>query len=278
MKADFPIVEAEAFPPELRQRVGTPLFRALTQQRAMLQSHLTHRDNFNCAVVEWTFKHGVETLFANPLPNGVTPLAFEVLEAWDPTTRAPMSVVGTPRFNRTRRDDGLLPITVEYDLKHTEPSAELAATAAQTLTTGIETPITWNSNTFNGSAISVVSSSDITVSEAGYYVFTANLTYDANVTGVRDIWFRKNATALSANLAKGFVQAEAVEDGSATGVSSSAAFQLSAGDFVRCVGFQNSGGNLNVRGDSAGGRNCQVFRTRNDSTPTGTVRGVLWGG
>lgn len=286
MKADFPIVEVDALPPELRARVGTPLYRAMTQQRAMLQGNLTHRDNFNCAIVEWEFKHGREELFANPLPNGVTPLAFEPLEAWDTVTRAPMTVLGTPRFNRTRRDDGRLPITINFDLRHTEPRARFTANASQTLTTaGANKPLSWP-NTIVADPAGVISitsngagptNTRVTVSQPGTYAFFGTIEYGANVTGTRWAFTNKNdngAGNATIGIIFSFSSVMCLTDGNNTSVGHAGEIPLSAGDYFEVNGWQNSGATLTVLSRTF----LNVHRLHNDSTPTGTVRGVLWGG
>lgn len=285
MKADFPIVEVDALPAELRQRVGTPLYRALTQQRTMLQSNLTHRDNFNCAVVEWSFKHGVETLFSNPLPNGVTPLGFEVIEAWDPTTRSPMSVVGTPLFNRVRRDDGMLPITVNYDLRHTEPRLRVTKNAAQSLANNTNESLTWQTliRQFPVPATPGISNgiiyvdsgtaSRIRVTEAGQYLVSASVYFATSAVGVRDLWFAKNGSAAERWGTTQIINAGAVE----TGITATDQVPMVPGDYLTILAFQNSGGALNAL-STGFPTSVAINRLYNDSTPTGIVRGIVWGG
>ncbi len=235
----------------------------------------------------YLLKHGTETRIKNPLAErglrcqGVYAVrCVGVRIGSDNRPSRELYDLSTPRIDWKTAGDNLL-ITAEYDLRHTEPTAELALSANQTITTGgAGTAIQWDSNTISADeVISVENNSEITVSEPGYYVFTGHIAWTANATGVRLHWFSKNGAGLD-SASRGVHQDISAVATSAYFAEAGVAYSLVAGDYVELRAVQTSGGDLAVRGTSggSGSTKMQVFRTRNDSTPTGKVTLFFFGG
>ena len=77
----------------------------------------------------------------------------------------------------------------------------------------------------------------------GKYLVTANLSFDSNASGIRASMIRKNG----ADYTKGVWIGAFSESAS---LVASATLDLVAGDYVEMQVFQNSGGNLNLQGNS----------------------------
>lgn len=86
-----------------------------------------------------------------------------------------------------------------------------------------------------------VDTSRLTIATPGIYLLTANVTWESNGTGAREVNIRKNGTALIARVVQPGDAAANTTDQSATTVA-----KLAAGDFVEVVVRQNSGAALNI--------------------------------
>ena len=95
-----------------------------------------------------------------------------------------------------------------------------------------------------------VNNSRITIpaGKGGKYLFTAWMNYAANATGTRGFNFVKNGSTAVASLT--WVDANS-ESARPTRIAGSAVLDLVATDYIEMEGYQKSGGNLNVLGDSA---------------------------
>lgn len=81
----------------------------------------------------------------------------------------------------------------------------------------------------------------------GKYLFTANIAFETNVTGIRFVWFVKNGvTAQRYSLAS-----SPAVSGDVSSYCIARPFRLVAGDYLEVYVFQNSGGALNIRGESS---------------------------
>jgi hypothetical protein len=95
-----------------------------------------------------------------------------------------------------------------------------------------------------------VNNSRITIpaGKGGKYLFTAWMNYATNATGTRGFNFVKNGSTAVASLT--WVDANS-ESTRPTRIAGSAVLDLVATDYIEMEGYQKSGGNLNVLGDSA---------------------------
>jgi hypothetical protein len=119
----------------------------------------------------------------------------------------------------------------------------------QTLSNGTDTLVTFNDEFFDtdGFHSTSTNTSRITIptGKNGKYLFTFNINFAANSTGVRIVMFRKNGTSY---------YTATVPAGSAdkARVQGSMVFDLVATDYIELAAEQNSGGNLNVLGIAGG--------------------------
>lgn len=121
--------------------------------------------------------------------------------------------------------------------------ARVFRSSDQTLTTSVQTPITFDSERFDSDAFhSTVSNTDrivIPASSGGYYMIGGHVSFAANATGIRQLILTLNGTTgicRSGNVA-----------GTAAGnteLSVTTLYQFAAADFITCDAFQTSGGNL----------------------------------
>lgn len=114
-------------------------------------------------------------------------------------------------------------------------------TANQSLTTGITTTITWDSEAHDPYAMhnNVTNNSRITVPYSGYYMIEAELSYATHATGIRLIFILVNGT----EVARTGIGAIA----GTPSVPTICVFRyLNANDYVEIQGHQTSGGSLSV--------------------------------
>jgi len=124
----------------------------------------------------------------------------------------------------------------------TPPIFKGRQTAAQTLTTGVATAISLDTEDVDsaGGHSTVTNTSRYTAVYAGWYSVGSGVSYAANATGIRTVEYDVN----------GAVQAAGGTAFAATGAVTNRlpgrSFQvfLNVGDYVETFGFQNSGGNL----------------------------------
>ncbi len=207
------------------------------------------------------------------------PIGFHPLEAWDATTYEPLSVFGTPRIDRTPRSDGLIPITVEYDLRHTEPCLIKELTGNQSIASGLsfKDVTTWNTSSSVKSRGSVIScdGTNFSVSEAGSYLVTLQYAWQGG--GLTYSTIQCDITATASPPYGDELRVVGFNDGSWAKLVTT--LEVSAGHTFKAKVLQVNGAAAarNLLG-GAGLTHITINRLHNDSTPTGTVRGVLWGG
>jgi hypothetical protein len=133
------------------------------------------------------------------------------------------------------------------DQAYADPLALVGArvyhSATQALTSATPTALVFNSERFDTAALhDTASNTDrLTAPTAGYYSATCQGEIASNATGFRSLTIRLNAggTIIAAN-------AQNATNGDSTTLNVTAVYQLAAGDYVRCFGFQNAGVSLNV--------------------------------
>lgn len=90
--------------------------------------------------------------------------------------------------------------------------------------------------------------SRITIAAAGVYIFLASLEFVPNATGSRGIGFRLNGSGASPTHPYNMH----VNNGAGLGTAAQSSLRrkMAAGDYLEVLGWQNSGGALNVGGPS----------------------------
>jgi hypothetical protein len=122
-------------------------------------------------------------------------------------------------------------------------------TTDQAVVTGTEVGLSCNVVDFDDDALhSVVSSvSRFTIQRQGTYEFTGELVYDYHASGVRDSFFKVNATDY-----RGVVQLPPTPSPDWMYVQvTTGPLELNVDDYVELYAFQNSGATVNLKADSA---------------------------
>lgn len=125
-----------------------------------------------------------------------------------------------------------------------QPRVVAFRTATQSLTTGVLTPINLTEEDLDVGAMhdTTTLNTRITVPAAGFYLIFSKLHYA--VSGANDMRNRihknGNTTLPVSEVVNGTTLA------GATTVTNAAALDLIIGDYLELIGFQNSGGNVNV--------------------------------
>lgn len=127
-------------------------------------------------------------------------------------------------------------------------------TTTQAVVTGGDAIVTWSSaeqnDTYSGSAAmwSSGNSTQIICQRAGVYAVGAKLSWANNTTGAnRVLYVTKNSTGPTATASVAYATASpAVAPGGGVAMTANGEARLAVGDILRCVVFQDSGGNLNI--------------------------------
>lgn len=129
------------------------------------------------------------------------------------------------------------------------PVAMLRQTSAQTLSTGTSTAIQFNAEDVDddvdgvGGHDNVTNNTRYTARYPGIYLVSGGVTFAANATGFRLLWFRVNGIDINGSL----VELNAVTGGAVAGMATRTIEQyLASGDYVELIAHQTSGGNLNT--------------------------------
>lgn len=129
------------------------------------------------------------------------------------------------------------------------PIASLRQTAAQTLTTGVLTAVTFDVEDVDtdvaglGGHSTSSNTSRWVAQYPGWYVVAAGVSWASNSTGQRVIDLLVNGTGANGSR----IWVDATAGGSPTMLASrTVKLYLTAGDFVEVEAYQNSGGNLNT--------------------------------
>lgn len=110
----------------------------------------------------------------------------------------------------------------------------------QTLTTAVDTPISWDTELYDTNAMFALSApTRITCRVDGLYIISAGMSYAANATGYRVTRIRLNGSTVVA--ADESASAGAV---ASTSLTLSLQRRLVAGDYLELYALQGSGGNL----------------------------------
>lgn len=272
MKANVPIIDPKTLPAELRKHL-TPFAQAIDRYRQIFTGQVSIGDNMFASFVSFEAKHGALTPVANPLKS--KPKGFTLLEAID--SDGNLLGVSSCTADLNRSDGRELGITVNYDLRHTEPCIEAYLNASQLIGNGTDVVILWDRFISNGggSAIAYNSTTGIwTINETGLYQFSIRGVFnDAAVTySATQVKINNNGGA-AGNIVEDYL----VASHTFRRVGVSTTHYVAAGSVFRGLAFQTSGGSRNFLGGLVGSR-MAITRLRNDSTPTGRVLGIVWGG
>lgn len=138
---------------------------------------------------------------------------------------------------------------------HSPPIAKLRQTVAQTLTTGVNTAITFTTESVDsdvdgvGGHDNASNTSRYTARYAGWYGVAGGVSFIGNATGIRLVRFAVNGTAddasdsLLINAGAGNTQRQP---------SRTTMVYLNEGDYVELYATQTSGGNLNTVATAGG--------------------------
>ena len=122
-------------------------------------------------------------------------------------------------------------------------AAIVTHSGAQTLSTSTVSVLAFDTETQDAGGFhsNVTNNSRLTIPVTGWYLAGANIEYAANATGYRETQIRANGSAVlwaDTRLSLGA--------GAATRTSVSGPVILSAGSYIECIAWQNSGGNLAI--------------------------------
>jgi hypothetical protein len=125
-------------------------------------------------------------------------------------------------------------------------AARVRRTSNQSINDSADTIVVWESETYDeGGVWTAGTPNRFTIAEAGKYHMTAGITFAANATGRRDVWFIRNGTT-------GTLYARArlsnPSGGTQNHVQASVDMNLSVSDYVQVYVYQDSGGALDVVG------------------------------
>ena len=92
----------------------------------------------------------------------------------------------------------------------------------------------------------------IPAGKTGFYEITAQLQFEQNASGGREVYFRKNGTTE--------LQVIQSAPSGSTNMTISGIYSLTAADYIEVRAYQSSGGSLNVQGTNSGYTNCSSFQ------------------
>lgn len=119
------------------------------------------------------------------------------------------------------------------------PLTILSRNASQSIPTGTNTAVTWDTEIVDTDNMISVPSSNITIQSPGVYSLQFNADYSANTTGARQIYITLNGNIVTQN--GGFAASS-----NDTGLVCSTILALAPGDVIQGVCYQSSGSSLNL--------------------------------
>ena len=127
------------------------------------------------------------------------------------------------------------------------PSCRVYHNTTQSLTTGVETPMVFNTERYDTDTMhdTATNNGRITINTAGLYVVGLSVGYTANATGTRYTSIRANGGTTYL-----FQDVRAAAPTLSTNVVIGGVVKLNAGDFILGYAYQTSGGALNVLASS----------------------------
>lgn len=260
------------------QKNAVPVLnKALLEQRQILHGGWTIADNALAKIITLDFVHGQETPIDIPKKFGTRALAFQPLEAYNLATGVALAVPSAPRYNR-QRADGRLGVTIDFDLRHTEPCLIKTASAAQSINHATSTDMSgWNTTVKTRGSVITDNGTTFTLAEAGSYLVLLQAQLQQGVSYSEfQIWVDVDGVSF----AGGSVD-DAVAFSNGPVKRFSTVVPANAGSTLKARAYQTNGlsapRNLAAGGPGAIGKRIEIHRIYNDSTPTGRVTGILWG-
>lgn len=124
----------------------------------------------------------------------------------------------------------------------TRKGAGISAVGAQSIPTATPTTLTFTTEQFDNDTMANlgVNNTILTCVTDGFYFVTCRAAFEANATGVREIFIQRNAINAYE------IRVDNAGAGTSTQISPAGVLWLQAGDTLRLVVAQNSGVNLNV--------------------------------
>ena len=165
-----------------------------------------------------------------------------------------MTVTTTNRLLMSKPDDdefvSVALLNANWDKADADfrPAAKMVASAAQSIVTATTTKCAYNVTNFDSyaarpeGAMINLTNDEITIRKAGLYLVTTSGSFAANATGVRRLDIRKNGTSL--------VSDTRVASAQTCGLHLAGIFAFAVNDLITAACFQNSGGNLNIDGNT----------------------------
>lgn len=132
------------------------------------------------------------------------------------------------------------------EVAYTNIGARVYHSANQTIANNTVTTLQFNNETYDTAAFhdNVTNNSRLTIPYAGKYSISASIDFAQHVTGVRLVLFLINgATYIAGNTGPPTTTPNST-------VALETKYNFSAGDYVECRVYQDSGGNLNVNRQS----------------------------
>lgn len=128
-------------------------------------------------------------------------------------------------------------------LEDTAIGARVYHNADQATATGTALAVAFNSERFDSDSIhsTVTNTTRLTCNTAGKYIVTGHASFDANNTGARQIYIRKNGTVIVAVMDTPPVSGQEMD------LSVSTIVSLAANDYLELIAYQTSGSALNVK-------------------------------
>lgn len=244
----------------------------MEQATQALFGKLTYGDNFLCKIKTNSFKNGTELVIANPFTGGSRPIGIH------PIYMEPGNLIDSYNLVYKSSNNEL---GITFNFKSPDSYLFLTRNANQIIPNNANTSIIWTtSQKLNGNGLtwsSATNPSRITISQGGNYMFTFTGAYDASAAGIRTFWLSKNGVVVGSATRFGDGQLT----GSANNTIQSGSFSfngLVAGDYIELWTYQNSGGNLNARGNTE--EECQITATYlgGNTDITSNVTYILIGG
>lgn len=155
-----------------------------------------------------------------------------------------LSSVDNPADGATMDPDWGDRVDLNFDAIESPPLAAVHIATNQTISSGGSgSAIQWDTETADTDSLhdNGTNPERITATKAGWYLVVVQVRWSANSTGRRRLNLRKNGAGGI------FVSDNAVGGSDLTYQRIAWLFDLAASDYVDCVAYQNSGGNLNVQ-------------------------------
>lgn len=166
-----------------------------------------------------------------------------------PVWTPPVSVT-TGQVEQADDFNALLGAGGNLDFLHTAKAARVRSSGNQSIPNATFTALTFNTEDFDIWDLheSVTHPTRLTIPTTlpGIWIVRANVTFAANATGTRAIELRLNGSTVTAGPNGVFALASGT-----TAIQVVTSFNLSAGDYIEALAYQDSGGALNATFGSA---------------------------